>query len=305
MAGRNERAMEVEFAINGNDLEAARSEISQVDDHLFEDDGRPNEPVKGKFGFAHFAKIGVDVDSAQKIWLALQALGNIAFAYSYSMVLIEIQDTLKSPPAENKVMKKASFLGVTTTTTFYLLNGLLGYVAFGNHAPGNILSGFYEPYWLVGFANVCIVVHLAGAYQLFCQPLYTAVESQAAKTFPGQKFVTNSKTLKLGEQFEININLFRIVWRTIFVSMTTLLAILMPFFNSILGFLGATAFWPLTVYFPVEMYIKSKQNPVMSPKWIGLQSLSLVCFLISVGATCASIEGIIESLKTYTPFTTK
>ena len=39
--------------------------------------------------------IGVDVaSSAQKIWLTLQALGNIAFAYSYSMVLIEIQDTV-------------------------------------------------------------------------------------------------------------------------------------------------------------------------------------------------------------------
>ena len=37
-------------------------------------------------------EIGVDVtNSAQKIWLTLQALGNIAFAYSYSMVLIEIQ----------------------------------------------------------------------------------------------------------------------------------------------------------------------------------------------------------------------
>jgi hypothetical protein len=36
-------------------------------------------------------EIGVDVDSAQKVWLALQALGNIAFAYSYSMILIEIQ----------------------------------------------------------------------------------------------------------------------------------------------------------------------------------------------------------------------
>ncbi|KAJ3672277.1 hypothetical protein LUZ60_006998 [Juncus effusus] len=110
-------------------------------------------------------ELGVDVNSAQKIWMALQSLGNIAFAYSFSMVLIEIQNTLKSSPAENKVMKKASLFGVTTTTTFYLLSGLLGYAAFGNRAPGNILMGFYEPYWLVGFANVCIVVHLVGAYQ--------------------------------------------------------------------------------------------------------------------------------------------
>jgi hypothetical protein len=36
-------------------------------------------------------EVGVDVTSAQKIWLAFQALGDIAFAYSYSMILIEIQ----------------------------------------------------------------------------------------------------------------------------------------------------------------------------------------------------------------------
>jgi hypothetical protein len=36
-------------------------------------------------------EVGVDVTSAAKIWLAFQALGDIAFAYSYSMILIEIQ----------------------------------------------------------------------------------------------------------------------------------------------------------------------------------------------------------------------
>ena len=36
-------------------------------------------------------EVGVDVDSAQKIWMTFQALGNIAFAYSYSIILIEIQ----------------------------------------------------------------------------------------------------------------------------------------------------------------------------------------------------------------------
>eukprot|EP00494_Astrolonche_serrata_P011647 UN11736 len=42
---------------------------------------------------------------------------------------------------------------------------------------------------------------------------------------------------------------------------STLLAILMPFFNDILGFLGAIGFWPLTVYFPVEMYVRQRGIP--------------------------------------------
>ncbi|KAJ7557948.1 hypothetical protein O6H91_04G017500 [Diphasiastrum complanatum] len=112
---------------------------------------------------------GIDhIAMENKIWQIFQALGNIAFAYSFSAILIEIQDTLKSPPSENKTMKKATLIGVSTTTFFYLTIGCMGYAAFGNDAPGNLLTGFgfYEPYWLVDFANVCIVVHLVGAYQV-------------------------------------------------------------------------------------------------------------------------------------------
>lgn len=35
--------------------------------------------------------VGIDVTRAEKIWNILTALGNIAFAYAFSMVLIEVQ----------------------------------------------------------------------------------------------------------------------------------------------------------------------------------------------------------------------
>lgn len=70
-------------------------------------------------------------------------------------------------------MKKASGIGVSTTTIFYMLCGVLGYAAFGNKAPGNFLTGFgfYEPFWLVDIGNICIAIHLIGAYQV--QSLWT------------------------------------------------------------------------------------------------------------------------------------
>ncbi|KAK8558711.1 hypothetical protein V6N12_042011 [Hibiscus sabdariffa] len=117
--------------------------------------------------------VGVDVTNWQKIWNCLEALGNIAFAYAFSNVLIEIQasllDTLKSSPPENESMKKATSVGVSVTTVFYISCGVLGYAAFGNAAPGNFLTGFgfYEPYWLIDIANLCIIIHLVGAYQYF------------------------------------------------------------------------------------------------------------------------------------------
>ena len=80
------------------------------------------------------------------------------------MILCTLQNTLKSPPAESKTMKKATFYGVGLTTVFYLALGCTGYAAFGNDAPGNILTGFgfYEPFWLVDIANICIIIHPSG-----------------------------------------------------------------------------------------------------------------------------------------------
>ena len=65
-------------------------------------------------------------------------------------------------------MKKASTVAISVTTFFYLCCSCFGYAAFGDATPGNLLSGsaFYEPFWLVSFANACVVLHLLGGYQV-------------------------------------------------------------------------------------------------------------------------------------------
>ncbi|XP_057854610.1 amino acid permease 3 [Cryptomeria japonica] len=247
------------------------------------------------------------VTEAEKIWRTFQALGNIAFAYSYSMILIEIQDTIKSPPAENKTMKKATMLGVSTTTVFYMLCGCMGYAAFGDEAPGNLLTGFgfYNPFWMIDIANAAIVIHLVGAYQVYCQPLFAFVESWAAKKWHKSEFVTKEYRVQPIPSFgAYNVNVFRVVWRTCFVVSTTLVSMLLPFFNSVVGLMGAVAFWPLTVYFPVTMYIAQNKIPRWSSKWFALQILSMVCLVVSIAAASGSIVGVVESLSGYKPFKT-
>ncbi|XP_057842864.1 amino acid permease 3 isoform X4 [Cryptomeria japonica] len=93
------------------------------------------------------------ISTSQKAWLVLQAIGDIAFAYPYSIIVIEIEDTLKSEPPENKTMKKASMISVTTTTFFYLLCGCFGYAAFGENAPGNLMTAFNDVLGLLGAIN--------------------------------------------------------------------------------------------------------------------------------------------------------
>ncbi|KAJ7299463.1 hypothetical protein O6H91_Y227200 [Diphasiastrum complanatum] len=258
----------------------------------------------GGIGIGHGSD---DVSGATKVWQVFQALGNIAFAYSFSSILIEIQDTVKNPPAENKTMKRATLIGVSTTTFFYMTIGCVGYAAFGNNAPGNLLTGFgfYNPYWLINFANACIVVHLVGAYQVFSQPIFAVVESWIGKRWPRSRFIHNTHVMNMAFFGRLHMNLFRLVWRTAFVLTTTLFAMLFPFFNDIVGLIGAYGFWPLTVYFPVAMYINQQNIRRWSTKWVWLQILSLVSLLVSIVAALGSVEGIYQDLKHYTPFKTK
>ncbi|OWM90111.1 hypothetical protein CDL15_Pgr006432 [Punica granatum] len=246
------------------------------------------------------------VTETQKIWKSFQALGDIAFAYSYSIILIEIQDTIKSPPSEAKTMKKATLISVAVTTLFYMLCGCFGYAAFGDMSPGNLLTGFgfYNPFWLVDIANAAIVIHLVGAYQVYCQPLFAFIEKYAKERFPDSQFITKDIEVPVPGFKPYKLNLFRLVWRTIFVIITTVISMLLPFFNDVVGLLGALGFWPLTVYFPVEMYIAQKKIPKWSTKWLCLQILSFACLIITIAAAAGSVAGVMLHLKSYKPFST-
>ncbi|KVH69087.1 Amino acid transporter, transmembrane [Cynara cardunculus var. scolymus] len=237
--------------------------------------------------------VGKDFSGMEKMWKTFSALGDVAFAYSFCF------DTLKSSPPENKQMKKATATGIMASTVFYMLCGVLGYAAFGNDAPGNFLTGFgfYDPFWLIDIANICIVIHLLGAYQVLAQPLFGFVESSARKKWPQNKLVTKELSL-----CGIDINMFRLVWRTTYVIVTTIIAMIFPFFNDFVGLLGAGTFWPLSVYFPIEMYISQAKIPKYSFRWIWMQILSLACLIVSLVAAVGSTRGLITSVQSFKPF---
>uniref|UniRef100_A0A0D9W6K6 Amino acid transporter transmembrane domain-containing protein n=1 Tax=Leersia perrieri TaxID=77586 RepID=A0A0D9W6K6_9ORYZ len=275
------------------------------------------------------AGAGVGVTSMQKIWRTLQAFGNIAFAYGFSFILLEIQashsplrsflnswllmliDTVKevAPPAtETKVMRKAVGVSVATTTIVYLLCGCAGYAAFGDTSPDNLLTGFgfFEPFWLLDLANAGVVVHLVGTYQVVAQPVFAFLDRRAAEgTWPGSAWLGGGKErvlLRVGPTARVTVSPFRLAWRTAFVCVTTAASTLLPFFGSVVGLIGAASFWPLTVYFPVEMYVASRRVPRWGARWVCLQALSAGCLAVSLAASAGSVAGVVEAFKAHNPF---
>ncbi|KAE9458399.1 hypothetical protein C3L33_09713, partial [Rhododendron williamsianum] len=256
-----------------------------------EDYERGDGSIKGSIG-------GVPTSTApQKVWLVSQAIGDIAFAFPFSVILIEIQDTLKSPPPEKVTMKKASATAISITTFFYLCCGGFGYAAFGNSAPGNLLTGFgfYEPYWLIDFANACIILHLVGGYQVFSQPLFADLEKLIAEKFPNSDFIHENYVLKAPVLPAFRLNFLRLCFRTVYVAFITGIAIAFPYFNQVVGVAGSLNFWPLVIYFPVEMYIAQMNIRAWTRKWIVLRVFTIVCLMVILFALVGSIEGLIKA----------
>ncbi|KAK7351511.1 hypothetical protein VNO77_11027 [Canavalia gladiata] len=249
------------------------------------------------------SKVGPELSEAEKVWRVFSALGNIALACSFATVIYDIMDTLKSYPPENKQMKKANMLGITAMTILFLLCGGLGYAAFGDHTPGNILTGFgfYEPYWLVALGNVCIIIHMIGAFQVMAQPLFRVIEMGANMKWPRSDFINKEYPTKICS-LTFNISLFRLIWRTVYVIVATVVAMAMPFFNQFLALLGAIGFWPLIVFFPIQMHIAQKRIKVLSLKWCVLQVLSFACFLVTATAAVGSVHEISLNIKKYKLF---
>ncbi|XP_052208698.1 probable amino acid permease 7 isoform X2 [Diospyros lotus] len=252
-------------------------------------DGR----IKGSIGGAPTST------TIQKLWLVSQALGDIAFAFPFSGILLNVQDTLKSPPPERVTMRKVSAISIGIITFFYLCCGGFGYAAFGSSAPGNLLTGFgfYEPYWLIDLANACIILHLVGGYQVFSQPLFADLEGWMAEKFPNSEFINTDYKIKppLLPLPAFRLNLLRLCFRTAYVGVTTATALAFPYFNQVVGVGGALSFWPLIVYFPTEMYIVQSGLGAWTRKWVFLRVYTGTCLLVAMFAVVGSVQGLIKA----------
>jgi hypothetical protein len=125
--------------------------------------------------------------------------------------------------------------------------------------------------------------------------VFAFVEGWFSRKFPSSGFVNNFHSFKLPLIPPLHINLFRLCFRTVYVASTTAVAMAFPYFNQVLGVLGALNFWPLAIYFPVEMYFVQKKIGAWTRKWIVLRTFSFACLLITIAGLLGSIEGLISA----------
>ena len=128
--------------------------------------------------------------------------------------------------------------------------------------------------------------------QVYSQPLFANVENWFRFRFPDSEFVNHTYFLKLPFLPAFELNFLRLSFRTPYVASTTVIALIFPYFNQILVVLGSLIFWPLTIYFPVEMYLGLSNTEAWTAKWVMLRTFSIVGFVFGLFTLTGSIQGI-------------
>lgn len=234
-----------------------------------------NDPISYDYKFS---------TTANGVFGIFNALGDVAFAYAGHNVVLEIQSTI--PSTVEKPSKGPMWRGVLVAYIIvaicYFPVALLGYWAFGNAVEDDILSSLQHPTWLIATANLMVVVHVLGSYQIYAMPVFDMIEGVLVRNLhlsPGL--------------------LLRLVARSIYVVFTCFVAVTFPFFSDLLGFFGGFAFAPTTYFLPCIMWLCIYKPKPFGLSWITNWVCIILGALLMLVSSIGGLRQIIQAASTY------
>uniref|UniRef100_A0A803Q529 Amino acid transporter transmembrane domain-containing protein n=1 Tax=Cannabis sativa TaxID=3483 RepID=A0A803Q529_CANSA len=215
------------------------------------------------------------------------ALGDVAFAYAGHNVVLEIQATIPSTPEKpsKKPMWKGVLVAYAVVALCYFPVALIGYYVFGNSVDDNILITLERPAWLIATANLFVVIHVIGSYQIYAMPVFDMIETVLVKK------------LNFTPSFRL-----RFFTRTTYVLITMVVAMAVPFFGGLLGFFGGFVFAPTTYFLPCIMWLSIYKPRKYSLSWTANWICIVLGVTLMVLAPIGALRTIIMSAKTYKLF---
>ncbi|CAI9108592.1 OLC1v1008236C2 [Oldenlandia corymbosa var. corymbosa] len=222
--------------------------------------------------------------TAGKVFNFFSALGDVAFAYAGHNVVLEIQATIPSTPEKpSKVpMWRGVVVAYIVVALCYFPVATIGYWTFGNEVEDNILISLSKPTWLIATANLFVVIHVIGSYQLYAMPVFDMIETLLIKD------------LKFKPTW-----ILRFFTRNIYVAFTMFMAITFPFFGGLLGFFGGFAFAPTTYFLPCIMWLTVYHPKKFGWSWFSNWICILVGVLLTIVAPIGGLRQIIIEARNY------
>lgn len=225
-----------------------------------------------------------DTTVANNVFGVFNALGQIAFAYAGHNVVLEIQATIPTTPEKpSKIpMWRGVVVAYIVVAICYFPAALVGYWAFGQTVGDNVLITLGKPRWLIAMANLMVVVHVIGSYQIYAMPVFDMIETVLVKKWhlpPGWPL--------------------RLIARSAYVAFTCFVGLTIPFFGDLLGFFGGFAFAPTTYFLPCILWLAIKKPKIFSLSWIINWICIILGVLLMITSSIGGLRSIIKDASTY------
>ncbi|KAK9789597.1 hypothetical protein WJX73_007276 [Symbiochloris irregularis] len=173
-------------------------------------------------------------------------------------------------------MMKGVYVAYAIVAYCYFTVSYTGYHSFGNTVEDNVLASLLATghQGILAMANLFVVFHVIGSYQVFTMPVMDMIEVYCTK-----RSLSNKKWKMTP--------LRRFVYRNLYVIIIAAIACTIPFFGSLMGFIGALGTGPTTFWLPPLLWLKLKKPPITSwhfwASWICVFLGVLVTFVGSIG----------------------
>ncbi|GLT33116.1 hypothetical protein SLA2020_077290 [Shorea laevis] len=221
--------------------------------------------------------------TAGTVFNFFSALGHVAFTFAAHTVVLEIQAAVPSTPERPSKgpMWRGVIVAYVVVALCYFPVALTGYWTHGNSVQDNILISLEKPAWLIAMANIFVVVHAIGSYQIYAMPVFDMIETVLVKKFHFRPTTT-----------------LRFVTRVIYVALTMLVAIIFPFFGDILGFFGGFAI--STAYIlPCMMWLAVRKPRRFGLSWWTNKICIVLGFLLRGMSLVVDIRQIVSHAGNY------
>ncbi|WPT17545.1 Amino acid permease 3 [Picochlorum sp. SENEW3] len=149
---------------------------------------------------------GQVISAADKVFGVLNGLGTIAFCFNFSLILFEVQDTLKQPPSAVKQMKRTCIWSIGSAFLCYFMVAVTGYAAEGDCVDSVVINSFITsnagPKWALIICYATVLINMITSYQVFGQAMFDTLESQAKWYLIKRKMMKNKSLPPVREEDE-------------------------------------------------------------------------------------------------------
>ena len=164
---------------------------------------------------------------------------------------------------------------------FYFTVAFTGYLTFGNAVASNVLISLSKPTGVMVAANVAVIFHVLAAYHVYLFPLLDYIDGLAIR-----KGLLPSAVL------------YRVIVRSTLVLLISFLAAAIPFFEVVLGLIGALSITPTTFIMPCLLWLKLKKpRPASWEFWFCWATVPIMTTVMFVGAAGAVREFIVKVVQ--------